>query len=225
MASVTPKSTVQVVVEQLKRTPEDLATAEPKLPKLGGFYAWWARRGCIANVPGNPHPTEAEFDLFYVGIAPVSAASSSTIRSRVRNNHMRGNIASSTFRFTLASLLVDALKLRPIAKASKIVLEKDQNDQLSQWQRENLRLTWHAVSEPRTLEVAVIADLRPPLNLADNHDHPFTRPWRKHALVFENVPNPRAVRRHRRFGQDPSRHRVGRDSLPRSRGGVASTSQ
>ena len=87
------------------------------LPKLGGFYAWWARRGSIANVPGNPHPTETEFDLFYVGIASVSATSTATIQSRVRNNHMRGNIASSTFRFTLASLLADVLKLSPIAKA------------------------------------------------------------------------------------------------------------
>lgn len=148
MEQVRPKDRTQVVVEQLRRTPEDLAMAEPKLPKLGGFYAWWARRGCIANVPSSPHPTDAEFELFYVGIAPVSATSAATIRSRVRSNHMRGNIAASTFRFTLASLLVDALELKPIAKASKVVLKKEQNDQLSQWQRENLRLTWHAVPEP-----------------------------------------------------------------------------
>ena len=43
---------------------------------------------------------------------------------------------------------------------------------LSEWMRERLRLTWAEHPEPWTVEAAVIAELEPPLNLADNAANP-----------------------------------------------------
>ena len=86
---------------------------------------------------------------------------------------MNGNIAASTLRRTLAALLVDQLGLTPIARRSKVVLPKEQNTLLSNWQQQHLRLTWHVTKEPWTIEASVIAALGPPLNLASNQTHVF----------------------------------------------------
>jgi hypothetical protein len=99
--------------------------------------------------------------------------SRSTLRSRVIGNHMRGNIAASTLRRTLAALLFDVLALTPVVKGSKVQLRKEQNTELGRWQHQHLRLTWHIAPEPWLLDSAVIAKLRPPLNLAANQDHAF----------------------------------------------------
>lgn len=165
--------TVLELVERLRQTPEAVATSQTKLPKVGGFYAWWARRGSIAGVPSHPHPMSADLDLFYVGIAPVNPSSSATIYSRVRGNHLGGNIAASTFRFTLAALLQKELQLRAVRRGTKIVLTAEDNERLSTWQRENLWLSWQPRSEPWDIEAYVIAQLEPPLNLATNGAHPF----------------------------------------------------
>jgi len=164
---------VREVAEHLRRSPERLDDVRAKIPSSDGLYAWWVRRGAIASVPSRPHPTEPGFDLLYVGIAPARASSASTIRSRVLENHLGGNIAASTFRFTLAALLKDELHLVPLKKGKKTVLSSEQNSQLSTWQRANLRMTWHAAAKPWLFEAAVIAELKPPLNIDDNHDDAF----------------------------------------------------
>jgi len=61
-----------------------------------------------------------ELSLLYVGISPVREASRRTIRSRVIGNHLNGNVGSSTFRFILAALLIDALELRPLLHADQL---------------------------------------------------------------------------------------------------------
>ena len=86
---------------------------------------------------------------------------------------MRGNIAASTLRRTLAALLLDVLALTPVEKGDKVQLPKEQNMQLGRWQHQHLCLTWHVAPKPWLLEGAVIAKLRPPLNLAANQDHEF----------------------------------------------------
>ncbi|HEX4422346.1 MAG TPA: hypothetical protein VH165_30745 [Kofleriaceae bacterium] len=73
----------------------------------------------------------------------------------------------------LAALLLDELALTPVEKDDKVQLPKEQNMQLGRWQHQHLRLTWHAAPKPWLLECAVIAKLRPPLNLAANQDHAF----------------------------------------------------
>jgi hypothetical protein len=164
---------VEVAIAALRGKPVTLDVAKPLLPKSGGIHAWWIAKRKLAEVPANPHPTEPELDLLYVGVAPHGETSAATLSSRVVGHHMRGNIAASTLRGALAALLLDHLALTPIKSATKVTLPKQQNDQLSKWQQEHLRLTWHAIATPWTIEAAVITAMRPPLNLADNTAHPF----------------------------------------------------
>jgi len=143
------------------------------LPDSGGLYAWWAVAGSLASVPRHPHPTFQDVDLFYVGIAPSREGSLATLRSRVIRNHVRGNIGASTFRFTLAALLLDRLELRPTHPSDRPVLSREDNAKLSIWQRENLRITWAEHPQPWLVEFEVIRALQPPLNVAENASHAF----------------------------------------------------
>lgn len=165
-------SDVDRVVAHLTSVPRSLdEVAGPEgIPAQPGLYAWWTRRGSIPEVPRGPHSTEPQLDLFYVGISPSRATSSATLRSRVTDNHMRGNTGGSTFRLTLASLLFEEEGWQPVM-AGRPLLTKEDNNTLSQWQRDHLRLTWATHSEPWTIEHDVIARLAPPLNLAgSSHD-------------------------------------------------------
>lgn len=164
---------VQEAIAALTATPVSLDVAKPQLPKSDGLYAWWIVNNALAGVPPNKHPTAAGHDLIYIGVAPSSEASASTLKSRVVGNHMRGNIAVSPLRRTLAALLLDELALTPIQNGAKVTLPRQQNTQLSHWQQQHLRLTWHTAPKPWLLEPAVITALAPPLNLADNTSHPF----------------------------------------------------
>jgi GIY-YIG catalytic domain len=95
--------------------------------------------------------------LLYVGISPVRETSRQTIRSRVLGNHLNGNIGSSTFRFILAALLVDAAEVRPFPRGTKVALDATDNARRSAWQREQLLLTWCAREHPWEIEGEVIA--------------------------------------------------------------------
>ena len=88
-------------------------------------------------------------------------------------NHLNGNIGSSTFRFILAALLVDALDLRPFRRGTKVALNPCDNARLSTWQREQLLLTWCTRERPWEIEGEVTARLGPPLNAAGNAAHGF----------------------------------------------------
>jgi len=71
------------------------------------------------GIPHHPHPGRPELGLLYVGISPTRATSAGLIRSRVVDQHLGGNTASSTFRFVLAAFLFDKLSLTPRAKSKK----------------------------------------------------------------------------------------------------------
>jgi hypothetical protein len=47
------------------------------------------------------------------------------------------------------------------------------NDALSAWQTQNLRVQWVEVPEPWRFEGDVLSVLRPPLNREHNQSHPF----------------------------------------------------
>lgn len=162
----------------LATEPLSLAAAlEPQdaggLPAKPGFYAWWVGRETIVGVPHDPHSTVPELGLLYVGISPKRPGSKGLIRSRVIDHHVRGNTASSTFRFALASLLLDELKLSPRATVKKVVLDRDDNRRLREWQFDHLSLTWCERERPWEVEDDVIALMQPPLNCAANESHPF----------------------------------------------------
>lgn len=143
------------------------------LPAAPGFYAWWIERDTIAGVPHHPPPNRSELGLLYVGISPKRPGSGGLIRSRVIDQHVKGNTSSSTFRFVLASLLLDELHLKPRVTIKKVVLDRDDNQRLRQWQFDHLSLTWCERERPWEVEDAVIALMQPPLNSAANQAHPF----------------------------------------------------
>jgi hypothetical protein len=110
----------------------------------------------------------------YVGIAPKAATSSARLRSRVCGQHIGGNIASSTFRFGLASLLWEREGWTPRRSGSgKFQLDAADNRELSRWQRKHLRLRWATVPTPWLFEADVVAAMKPPMNREHNHLHPF----------------------------------------------------
>lgn len=143
------------------------------LPAAQGFYGWWLLRGAILGLPHIAHPADDDLSLLYVGISPVRESSRQTVRSRVIGNHLNGNVGSSTFRFVLAALLLDALRLRPFLRGTKVALDASENARLSAWQREHLLLTWYPRERPWEIEREVIAALGPPLNSAGNAAHGF----------------------------------------------------
>jgi hypothetical protein len=158
---------------QLAKTPVDLLlTTRELLPARSGFYAWWSQRGAIASVPHLPHPLDDRFGLLYVGISPSRASSRATVRSRVLQ-HLGGNIGSSTFRFILAALLLDDLRLQPGLRKGRYVLEDEGEADLCRWQKTTLHVSWCERERPWEVEHAVIATLKPPLNSAANANHPF----------------------------------------------------
>jgi hypothetical protein len=157
------------------------------LPAKPGFYAWWAEESTIAGVPHHPHAASPRLGLLYVGISPTRPASSGNIRSRVIGQHIRGNTSSSTFRFVLASLLLEELDLRPHATTKKVVLDKGDNLRLREWQFDHLQLTW--CERPRAWEIEgeVIALMQPPLNSAANQAHPFYAHVSSARAAFRNA--------------------------------------
>src|SRR4051794_17404822 len=109
--------------------------------------------------PRKPHPSVDGLDLLYVGIAPVRATSSQRLRSRVLRNHLGGNAGSSTFRLSLASLLLDDLSFPPQRRTTKVVRPGEQNRQLSLRQKEHLQLTWCEQPDPWLIEAKVVAEM------------------------------------------------------------------
>jgi hypothetical protein len=180
MTSASPSSAAHAdaVVRALSVPPTAVhvvRTQRELVPRQAGFYAWWARRGAIEGVPRQPHPLDDNLDLFYVGISPRRASSQQKIYKRVLGHHLGGNTGSSTFRFALASLLLDELQLTPTIRGDKTVLSYEDNCHLSDWQTDNLRLTWCMRARPWEIEDEVIALMQPPLNCAANALHPFYR--------------------------------------------------
>ncbi|MDP9067398.1 MAG: GIY-YIG nuclease family protein [Actinomycetota bacterium] len=167
-------SSIDEIVQALSRPPKSLREVQARdgIPAQPGLYAWWTKRGSIPSVPGCPHPTEGELDLFYVGISPSRGTSSATLRSRVTGNHIGGNTGSSTFRQTLASLLSEEKGWKPV-RVDRPLLTPEDNKALTDWQHEHLRLTWATHPEPWSIEHQVIGRLQPPLNLMGNRSHPF----------------------------------------------------
>jgi hypothetical protein len=120
-----------------------------------------------------PHLSEP-LGLLYVGIAPRRAGSSTDLRRRLCGQHIGGNIASSTFRFGLASLLWERQGWRPrLSRSGRPLLAAEDNRSLTDWQRAHLRVGWAVVPEPWSVEAEVIGLMNPPMNREGNAGHPF----------------------------------------------------
>jgi hypothetical protein len=132
-----------------------------------GLYAWW----------GDAHATDVLGEeigtslppLLYAGQAgatswPSGRRSSAILASRIKQQHLRGNARSSTFRLTLSALLLNRLDLA----ASGGRLDRASNQRVSEWIARHLRVAIAPFDDRDTLadiEAEVVAYLDPPLNL------------------------------------------------------------
>ena len=136
-----------------------------------GLYAWFVDQVGAAQLSAALQLPVAP-GLIYAGQAGAGA-STATLRSRLRGNHLGGTITGSTFRLTLASALAGTLHL---VDAGGRALEGDGEARLSAWMREHLSLAVTGESDRAavmTLEEAALARLDPPLNLQGMHSTPL----------------------------------------------------
>jgi hypothetical protein len=157
-----------ILLNEMPRSP----SAAPTAP---GFYAWWCRREHVTDptpaIPYEPRlPMSSDWSLLYAGISPSSIASSRNLAARLVKNHARGNIGGSTFRLSLASLLIKELCLEPRSGGDRARLTSE--TALTHWLDRCCGVTFAVVDRPWELETAVIQQLNPPLNL-EGGTHPF----------------------------------------------------
>lgn len=149
------------VVTALRTGPAPASEAQARIPRGPGLYAWWAPPGSLPGITGPAHPSVSDLELLYVGIA-------TDLRQRVIGKHLRRGTGGSTLRRSLAALLADTEHLRTRWTSTRVVLVSDDEQRLTAWMRDTLQLTWCEHPHPRQAEPAVIAALRPPLNLDHN---------------------------------------------------------
>ena len=179
--------TVQRVVRRLT----DRANGEPAagfprdrdLASHPGLYAWYASQPALDLLSASFG--ERIYQPIYAGQAGANSAKagierSATLYTRIRSNHLRGNLKASTFRRTLAPVLRKPLGLeldapRRLSQASK--------DALTAWIAEQLEIVIAPHDDRSTLaavEHAVLQALDPPLNL----DQMLTTPVRARLKVL-----------------------------------------
>lgn len=140
------------------------ATARPcPVPTEHGIYGWHFRVPVAEGLDAGR--------LLYVGIAPSSADSGQTLRSRLVRSHIKGNASGSTLRLTLGCLL--GLDLRRTGATGRATFGTEGEKRLSEWMADNARLCWVACPEPWIVETQAIGSLDLPLNLSQNSGHPF----------------------------------------------------
>lgn len=143
--------------------------ADPVAAGKPGLYSWWAdaeARELFLHATGGIPVGR----LLYVGQAgathwPSGRRTTATLKSRIRGNHIRGNLSSSTFRHTISALLRGPLDLR-LAEPGRLMPEE--NRRVSRWIEDHLRVAIVAVVDLDKLgriERAVLDALDPPFNL------------------------------------------------------------
>lgn len=165
-------SEVTRLVEALRdpRTAEPASTfpRDTVAAKQPGLYAWWVDAEGLRVLVEQLQTSLPS--LIYAGLAgathwPSGKQSTTTLWSRVRTMHLRGNIRSSTFRQTLAALLVESLSLQVVG-SNRLTPASEQ--QLSAWMADHLRVAVQPYPDKETLgamERAILTRLDPPLNL------------------------------------------------------------
>jgi hypothetical protein len=180
-----------VVADALKALgrPGALAKVEAEVPQRPGLYAiygdraTWSELGLGAPPDGRP---------LYVGKAEDSLADRD-----LKKHFGDGQTGRSTVRRSFAALLHDTLGLRGIPRKldhpkpidfTNYGLSADHGAALTRWMRDRLLLaTWPrspkaAIFTLKTIEVAVLSQLVPPLNLLD-----VVTPWRAHVKAARAV--------------------------------------
>lgn len=152
--------------------PHTVEAASAGLPSTPGLYTWWLTDPSqLSRVPLTPR--RDGLSLIYLGIAKSGPNASSDLRSRVLGKHIRGSLGNSTLRCSLAALLWEEQNWKPLWPSDRVLLSPKENQKLSHWMAQNLRVAWLPHPEPWTIEERLIALLQPPLNLKGNQTHSF----------------------------------------------------
>ena len=144
-----------------------------------GLYAWWADSTAVdlfGRVVGSVSPDRC----IYVGQTgatkwPSGKTSDATLRDRILSNHIRGNVRSSTFRWTISAILFRPLKLR-LTNSKR--LHPEDNSKVSDWIKNHLRVAIAPYADRDALgevEKNVLKALDPPLCLQDCPKNEFRR--------------------------------------------------
>lgn len=154
---------------------EVLSPSQVQPPSSPGFYAWWCRRDRLEDA--NPQipleerpPVPSGWSLLYVGISPSRPNSRRNIALRLAKDHTRGRIGSSTFRQSVAALLMGHLALQPREGSDRSRLVSEQP--LSRWIETSCGVTLAPAERPWESEADIIRLLNPPLNISKG-THPF----------------------------------------------------
>ena len=122
-----------------------------------------------------------DLSLLYVGISPKAPGRSGKVspqrlRDRVRY-HYQGNAEGSTLRLSLGCLLRSDLEIQlcRVGSGRRMTFTQYGEEALSAWMQKNARVTWVTNDEPWVLEHELIDSLSLPLNIQDNHHHPFQK--------------------------------------------------
>jgi len=145
------------VVRELVGALQDASRAEPvaTFPRapaaaaLPGLYSWWCAetgRRMLSATLGLPLPP-----LIYAGLAgatkwPSGRVGTATLVSHIRQMHLGSKIDFSTFRWTLACLLLDQLALRHVGPRR---LAPESEQRLTQWMGEHPAGPCGALPGPR----------------------------------------------------------------------------
>jgi hypothetical protein len=143
------------------------------------MYSWWSDSEGLATVAEALEIPRIQ-PLLYAGQAGATSTrsgkpSSATLLSRVRGQHIRGNMYGSTMRRTFAAVLRESLDL---ASDGHRHLIGDGEVHLRVWIEQHLRVAIVPVNDPVVLafvEPRVLRQLDPPLNL----DHVELTPSRQ----------------------------------------------
>lgn len=164
----TPHDIIRVLTDSEAAQPPKRFPVDVIAAGHAGMYAWWAddvARHDLGAPLGLVLPP-----LIYVGQAgatrwPSGTPSGATLKSRIGQQHVRGNARSSTFRLTVSALLLEQLQL---SSAGGGRLDSASNARVSTWIADHLRVAIAPVDDRdglASLEEEVLAALDPPLNL------------------------------------------------------------
>lgn len=146
------------------------------IPKQRGVYSWYFRN-YPKNIPSEGCVHFEDKTLLYIGIAPSEQnkrTSSSTLFSRIRGQHVKGNARSSTLRRSLGCLLSEQLGIKFEGNDNRRKpFTQESEKKLTEWMLQNALVVWTLHDEPWKLEEEFINKLSPPLNLVHNRHHAF----------------------------------------------------
>ncbi len=168
----------------------------PAVQDEAGLYTWWVdSSGAEALAQGSGHHINR--GLLYGGQAgatrwPSGKRSDQTLNGRIGSNHLGGSIRGSTFRRTLAALLVEHLRLQ-IVPGRKVGLSPQSEAELSQWMQAHLAVVVWPFSDRDALgaiEEKVLEELNPPLNLRGMVKTPLRAALSKARKGLSSAPEP-----------------------------------